>query len=78
MLDFWSGGCGPCNMPRLSLRSLRRLNPQHRLVSVSTDDDRYWRQSTERLKISGNNWNDPMRSAGLFLDYGCQGCPPMW
>ena len=48
------------------------------VVSVSTDDDRYWRQSTERLKISGNNWNDPMRSAGLFLDYGCQGCPPMW
>ena len=76
LLDFWSGGCGPCNMAAPELEKFAAAQPDSIVVvSVSTDDDRYWRQSTERLKISGNNWNDPMRSAGLFLDYGCQGLP---
>ncbi len=80
LLDFWSGGCGPCNMAAPELEKFAAAQPDSIVVvSVSTDDDRYWRQSTERLKNLRQQL-ETIRCAApdSFSTMVARGCPPMW
>ncbi|MDE6263945.1 MAG: TlpA family protein disulfide reductase [Paramuribaculum sp.] len=76
LLDIWSGGCGPCHMAVPELKAFAEKHKDNvAVVSISIDDDKFWKISTENLKLEGNNWRDSKGQAGIYSRFNAQGLP---
>lgn len=76
LLDFWSCGCGPCIM---SIPELKELSEEYKdnlhVISISEDNEKKWKQASERHAITWNNWNDLQGNNGIFRKYDVRGIP---
>ena len=76
LLDIWSGGCGPCHMAVPELKAFAEKHKDNvAVVSISIDDDQFWRISTDNLKLEGNNWRDSKGQAGIYSRFNAHGLP---
>ncbi|MDE5837552.1 MAG: TlpA family protein disulfide reductase, partial [Paramuribaculum sp.] len=76
LLDIWSGGCGPCHMAAPELKAFAEKNKEKvEVVSISIDDDEFWRISTANIKLEGNNWRDSKGQAGVYSRFNAKGLP---
>jgi thiol-disulfide isomerase/thioredoxin len=75
LLDFWSIGCGPCNMAVPELKELS-LTYKHQLevIGVSLDTKKLW-MGTDNKEMIWANLNDGKESRGLAARYGVIGMP---
>ena len=76
LLDFWSGGCGPClkAVPELGAVS-REFQDRLEVVSISLDKEHTWKKASAEHRITWNDWNDPKGSAGSVRSFGTGGLP---
>lgn len=76
LLDIWSGGCGPCHMAAPELKAFAEKHKDNvEVVSISIDDDEFWKISTDNLKLEGNNWKDSKGQAGIYSRFNAKGLP---
>lgn len=76
LVDIWSGGCGPCHMAVPELKAFaEKHNDKVEVVSISIDDDEFWKISTDNLKLEGNNWKDKKGEAGIYSRFNAKGLP---
>ena len=76
MIDFWSRGCGPCIM---SLPEIKEITEMYKdrltVISLSTDNEKNWKDESKSGKITGLNFNDLQGTNGLHAKYGGRGLP---
>ncbi len=76
LLDFWSGGCGPClqafpKMKELYEEAGNRLS----IISISIDPEKYWRTASKKHELTWDNWNELKGRAGLYTNYRINAIP---
>lgn len=76
LIDFWSGGCGPCimaipEMGELASTYKDKLN----IVSISTETKSGWERASKEHAMTWNNWNDMKGQAGIYAQYDQGGIP---
>lgn len=76
LVDFWNSGCGYSIRSLPELRELKEKYPDKlELISLSIDSDKIWRQSSEELHLTGNNWNEGKEDYGIYRRLGLNGYP---
>ena len=73
LIDFWFAGCKPCiqAIPELKLIETE-YNGELVVVSINSDEVDAWKEASERLGITGNNFNDHKGRMGIVDHYiGC-------
>ena len=73
LLDFWFAGCKPCIQAIPELKQIEEAyNGDLVVVSISSDKVDVWKEASERLGITGNNFNDHKEKLGIVNHYlGC-------
>ena len=73
LLDFWFAGCKPCIQAIPELKQIEEsYNGDLVVVSISSDKVEVWKEASERLGITGNNFNDHKEKLGIVNHYvGC-------
>ena len=76
LLDLWSSGCGPCMMalPEMGMIA-EKYKDRLQVVSITTDSDTVWRETSGRHTMSWHNWSDGKRGAGIYAHYDQGGIP---
>ncbi len=76
LVDIWNSGCSPCIRAMPELKALKEKYPEKlEVVSLSVDSENSWRQASERLHLSGNNWNEGKLNYGIFKRLGTHAYP---
>ncbi len=76
LVDFWRLGCAPCIMALPELREVKeKYHDILEFISLSIDSDNTWRQATNELHLTGNNWNEGKEDYGIFRRLGLDGFP---
>lgn len=76
LVDFWRLGCAPCIMALPELRELKeKYQDILEFISLSIDSDNIWREATDELHLTGNNWNEGKEDYGIFRRLGLVGSP---
>ncbi len=71
LVDFWNSGCAPCIQALPELRELKeKYQDILEFISLSIDSENAWRESSEKLHLKGNNWNEGKRNYGIFRRLG--------
>ena len=78
LLDFWFAGCKPCVQAIPELKQIEAIyNGELVVVSINSDEVDVWEEASERLGITGNNFNDHKEKLGIVNHYiGCYGTYP--
>ena len=78
LLDFWFAGCKPCVQAIPELKQIEATyNGELVVVSINSDEVDVWEEASERLGITGNNFNDHKEKLGIVNHYiGCYGTYP--
>lgn len=59
ILDFWSGGCGPCIMAGAEILRIReKYKDQITFISISTDYEKAWKEASRTYHVSWTNLSD--------------------
>ena len=76
LLDMWSRGCGPCIMALPEMGEIaEKYKDRLRVVSITTDTDKVWREASERHTMSWHNWSDGKQESGIYAHYDQGGIP---
>ncbi|MBQ8271683.1 MAG: AhpC/TSA family protein [Tidjanibacter sp.] len=76
LLDMWSCGCGPCIMALPEMGEIaEKYKDRLRVVSITTDTDKVWREASERHTMSWHNWSDGKQESGIYAHYDQGGIP---
>lgn len=76
LVDFWNSGCAPCILAYPELRELKKKYPgMLECISLSIDSESIWQKATEKLHLTGNNWNEGKRDYGIFRRLGTNAYP---
>lgn len=76
LVDFWNSGCAPCIQAIPELRELQKKHPgMIEIISLSIDSESIWRKASERLHLTGNNWNEGKGDYGIFRRLGTGAYP---
>ncbi|MCM1094283.1 MAG: TlpA family protein disulfide reductase [Lachnospiraceae bacterium] len=76
LIDVWSAGCGPClrSFPEIS-ELLARYKDVLEVVSLSSDEEEVWIQSSALHNLSWSNWNDKKEDTGILQKFGVKSFP---
>ena len=76
LMDFWSYGCGACLMAIPELKEVAETYKDSiEVISMSIDNDKMWREATEKYGVTGNNLNDRKGRTGIAAKFGIYGIP---
>ena len=76
LLDFWSCACGPCLMSFPELKTVsEELKDSLVVISISSDMDKEWKETSAAHDITWVNLNDRRGSTGIFAHYGFEAFP---
>ncbi len=76
LVDIWNSGCSPCIRAIPELKALKEKYPEKlELISLSIDSENIWRQASQQLHLTGNNWNEGKRDYGIFKRLGTNAYP---
>lgn len=76
LMDFWSYGCGPCRMAIPELEEVAEMYKDSvAVVSLSLDNDKMWREATDKYGVKGNNLNECKGRSGIAAKFGINGIP---
>ena len=76
LIDFWSGGCGPCLLAFKEMKEMQeQYGDQLAIVSLSIDSDARWRKTSKEHAITWNNWNEGKGMGGLSVNYRVSAIP---
>lgn len=71
LVDFWKTGCAPCLRAIPELRELKEMyGDKLALVSLSLDPESRWHETSKKLPLISNNWNEGKEDYGLFTRLG--------
>ncbi len=76
LIELWSGGCGPCIMALPEMNEIaEKYSGQLQVVSISTDGEKMWRESSQKYPITWHNWSDGKEMSGICAHYDQMGTP---
>ena len=78
LIDFWSRFCGPCiaDFPAMA-NFYERHKDKLVMISLTTDDEKAWRECTHHSKITWLNLCDGKGMYGLAASYDLQAMPTL-
>lgn len=76
LLDFWGSGCGPCLAAFPELKAIsEELADSLVVISISSDNEKRWRESSKENGITWVSLTDKCGNAGIFAHYGVNAIP---
>lgn len=76
LVDFWKIGCAPCLRALPELRELKEMyGDKLAIVSLSLDSESRWQETSNKLPLISNNWNEGKEDYGLFTRLGLKAYP---
>lgn len=77
ILDFWSGGCGPCIMAGAEILRIQKKYEEHiTFISISTDYEQTWKEASRTYHVKWTNLSDHKGwYAGFCSQFKIDGVP---